>query len=90
MSKNSSSESSPVMKHPESNKNEGPKTRALSQEKLDEQIQSFIVPLRRQIEDLTPLKEWQLLRFRNFTQEQEPALVAVHSDTSPTCLHDQY
>ena len=53
--KNSSSDGSRAMNSPEANENEGPEIRAITEEEIDEPINSFIAPLTRQLEDLTRL-----------------------------------
>ena len=47
----STSEGSPAMISPETTKNEGLKIRTLTQEEIDDQIQSLITPLAMQLKD---------------------------------------
>ena len=55
MSENSSTEGSPVFKPAEQTENLMSEIRAVTQEKVDEQINGFIAPLTRQPEQLTRL-----------------------------------
>ena len=90
MSKTSVSEASPAMNPPETKEIEGPEVSAITQDEVDEKIKSFIAPLTRQLEDLTPL-------VRGMTTASHPnnypstgtsasSLVVVHPDISPTSL----